>query len=70
MLKAGQSRIYVTKEIDTGKERLVDCGNPSQAIRHVARGKFVAKLADQRDLVRLRNVEVETYKPAEGADAE
>lgn len=67
MLKAGKSRIYVVKDLASGDERLVDAGNKSQSIRHCVRGKFAARLAEQRDLVRLsKSVEVEQYKSDDG----
>lgn len=61
------SRLYVVSDSESGNERLVDAGNPAQAIRHVALGRFAAKPADARTVARLvkAGIEVEDAKQAD-----
>lgn len=52
-------RIYVVSENGTGGERLVDAGTPAQAVRHAARKRYSATVADQRAIVRLMALGIE-----------
>ncbi len=38
---------------------LVRAGSPSQAVHHIVRGRFTAKVARTEDVLRLRDVEVQ-----------
>jgi hypothetical protein len=48
---AQQTRIYVISGDST--DRLVRAATSAQAIRHVVRNRFVSRLADQEEIVKL-----------------
>jgi hypothetical protein len=59
---ATSTRIYIVTSTD-GATRLVKATVASQAITHVAKNAFTAKVASQDDLVQAlsKGVKVETY---------
>jgi hypothetical protein len=59
---ATSTRIYIVTSTD-GATRLVKATVASQAITHVAKNEFTAKVASQDDLVQAlsNGVKVETY---------
>lgn len=44
------TRIYVVTDKTSGTKRLVRSANPSQAVRHTVKDRFVAEVASQDDL--------------------
>lgn len=46
-------RVYVVNDGDNASRRLVEAASQAQAIAHVVRGKYVATVATQAELVDL-----------------
>lgn len=73
-MKKTETRIYRTDELnDDGtvkRSHLVDAAHPNVADSHVARQLVRSRVATQRDLIELRDLEVETPSSRKaGADA-
>jgi hypothetical protein len=47
------TRIYLTRNIDTGEERLVRAPNAARALAHITRTSYEATVATQDQLVAL-----------------
>lgn len=58
------TRVYVVKEGDSGG-RLVEAASQAQAISHVVRGKYVATVATQGELVTLLGAGAKVEKAGE-----
>jgi len=58
-------RIYVVHDNATQKARLIEAGNPAQAVRHVAAEQFMVRVASPYDVAQLvsSGVTLETTKP-------
>lgn len=70
---AAEKRVYIVGSVDQQNEgafvnpELVRAGSQAQAIRHVVRGKYHAKVADQDDLIGLLNQGVKVQDAGEEA---